>query len=218
MQSKFKSSHLLKQNFIKTLSMLSLLLFSLSSYSNEYEKSSGYIKEWYGHTINIAVAEDPTRFSFDKAPVFDDGSPKAGNAFITHGYIYPKGFFDKHDEGVNKEGKPIRPDLVIGEWTCRGYFVGNGMYTKTGPWVISTQTFDFYNQKGYQKNQSRVFGKRMVTTEGYELVDVDKPVNRAITGGTGRYSKTKGEHKQTSLGLGKFDGIRARHTLKLQRF
>ncbi|MEN8132807.1 MAG: hypothetical protein ABFS45_22020 [Pseudomonadota bacterium] len=135
--------------------------------------------------------------------MFDDGSPKAGNAFVTHGYIYEKGFFDTYNEGVDEQGNPVRPDLVIGEWTCRGYFVGDGMNTKTGPWVISTQTFDFYDKPGYHENQDRQFGKQMVTTEGYELVDVDKPVKRAITGGAGHFSTTKGEHKQISLGLGR---------------
>jgi len=218
MKTLFKNLHLSNLNIVKKVAIFAVLLLSLPAYSSENENSDVHVENWFAQTRHVEVTEDPTRFSFDEAPVFDDGSPKAGNAFITHGYIYKKGFFDKYDEGVDKDGKPVRPDLVIGEWTCRGYFVGNGMYTKKGPWVISTQTFDFYSKPGYKENQDREFGKRMVTTEGYELVDVGKSVSRAITGGTGRYSRTKGEHKQISLGLGKFEGIRAKHTLKMKRF
>jgi hypothetical protein len=218
MQLKFRKSHLFSAGMVTTFALLALLVFSLPGYSSDYGYKDKHDKNRFSQIRHFEVAEDHTRFSFDETPVFEDGSPKAGNAFVTHGYIYKKGFFDNYDEGVDEQGKPIRPDLVIGEWTCRGNFVGDGMYTQTGPWVISTQTFDFYDKPGYHKNQDRQFGKRMVTTEGYELVDVDKVVKRAITGGTGTYSTTRGEHRQSSLGLGQFIGIRARHTLKIQRF
>lgn len=217
MEIQLEKSRLSSQRLVKILAMFVMLIFSLPGHSSEYGHKGKQADVWFGQTRHFEVAEDHTRFSFDEAPVFDDGSPKAGNAFVTHGYIYKKGFFDTYDEGVDEQGQPIRPDLVIGEWTCRGNFVGDGMNTKTGPWVISTQTFDFYDKPGYHKSQDRQFGKRMVTTEGYELVDVDKVVKRAITGGTGPYSTTKGEHRQSSLGLGQFIGIRARHTLKMQR-
>lgn len=213
------SNPLRKINYLmseKSTLLILLLFLSPPGYSSEHKKHQ-HDDFWFGQTIKVHVAEDHNRFSFDEAPVFDDGFPKAGNAFVTHGYIYKKGFFNDYDEGVDVDGKPIRPDLVIGEWTCRGYFVGDGANTKTGPWVISTQTFDFYDKPGYYENQEREFGKRMVTTEGYELVDVEKPFKRAITGGTGRYSTTKGVHKQTSLGLGDFGGIKSVHVLKMQR-
>ena len=217
MNNKFKVSCLRSANVVKGLALLVMLFFSLPSYSVENSHKANQTRVWFGQTLQVDVAEDHTRFSFDEAPVFDNGGPKAGNAFVTHGYIYQKGFFDLYAEGVDKRGQPIRPDLVIGEWTCRGNFVGDGMNTKTGPWIISIQTFDFYDKPGYHKNQNRLFGKRMVSTEGYELVDVNKIVKRAITGGTGRYSTTKGEHKQNSLGLGQFGGAKAVHVLKLQR-
>lgn len=213
-----KNLFILPQNWVAGFALVALLLASLPGHANNDNVSNKQNKFRLGQTLQFEVAEDHTRFSFDKAPVFEDGSPKAGNEFIAQGYIYEKGFFDQYSEGVDENGQPIRPDLVIGEWTCRGVFVGDGMFTKTGPWVISTQSFDFYDFPGYHENQNRQFGKRMVTTEGYELVDTGKVVKRAITGGTGRYSVTKGEHKQISLGLGQFIGIRAKHTLKLRRF
>jgi hypothetical protein len=214
----FKNSYLLTRNLMAGFALFTLLLVSLPGYAGNDNYPFMQAKFRLRQTLHIEVAEDHTRFSFDEAPVFEDGSPKAGNQFIAHGYIYEKGFFDQYSEGVDEKGQPIRPDLVIGEWTCRGVFVGNGMFTKTGPWVISTQNFDFYDFTGYHENQNRQFGKRMITTEGYELVDIDKVVKRAITGGTGRYNVTRGEHRQSSLGLGQFIGIRAKHTLKMRRF
>ncbi|HZA22612.1 MAG TPA: hypothetical protein VFA32_08420, partial [Dehalococcoidia bacterium] len=38
--------------------------------------------------LKFDVAEDATRFVFDEAPVFDDGLPAYGNAFVTSGYLY----------------------------------------------------------------------------------------------------------------------------------
>ena len=217
MKYNFKKSNLLNTKVASGLVLLAMLIFSLPSHSTESTQKGSYARAWFGQTLQFEVAEDHTRFSFDEAPVFDDGGPKAGNAFVTHGYIYRKGIFNLYSEGVDELGKPIRPDLVIGEWTCRGNFIADGINTKTGPWIISTQTFEFYDRPGYHKNQNREFGKRMVTTEGYELVDVNKIVKRAVTGGTGRYRTTKGEHKQISLGLGRFGGAKAVHALNLQR-
>lgn len=219
MQIQQNNFRVANQVVVTRLVMLVLLLItSLPGYASEQGGRRHHTDHWFGQVRHVEVAEDHTRFSFDEAPVFDDGMPKAGNAFVTHGYIYRKGFFDNYDEGVDEQGQPIRPDLVIGEWSCRGYFVGDGANTKTGPWVVSTQTFDFYDQPGYHENQDREFGKRMVTTEGYELVDVDKVVVRAITGGTGPFGTSKGKHKQSSLGLGQFGGIKLRHMLKTQRY
>ena len=85
------------------------------------------------------VAEDMSRFVFAAAPVFDDGMPAYGNAFITQGYIYPAGTLDGGVEGTLPNGEPAFPDLVIGEWTCNGYFVGDGMRTETGAIVMTRQ-------------------------------------------------------------------------------
>ena len=89
------------------------------------------------------VAEDITRFTFAAAPVFDDGMPAYGNAFVTQGYIYPAGTLSDGAEGVNPDGSPAYPDLVIGTWTCDGYFVGDGMRTETGAIVITRQVHQF---------------------------------------------------------------------------
>ncbi len=220
MQQILKSYLRFNQRLFTRLAVLTLLYaFAMPGFSSDGDhENKEYRSIWHsGKVIEVDVAEDHTRFMFDEAPVFDNGFPKAGNAFVTHGYIYKKGFFDNNEEGVDEQGAPVWPDQVIGEWTCRGYFVGDGANTITGPWVISTQTFDLYSQPGYYKNQEREYGKRMVTTEGYEVVDVDKPVHRAITGGTGRYSTIGGEHIQTSFGLGQFQGVKSRHVIKMRR-
>ncbi|MEM7711368.1 MAG: hypothetical protein AAF264_11595, partial [Pseudomonadota bacterium] len=83
------------------------------------------------------VAEDISRFVYADAPVFDDGMPAYGNAFVTQGYIYPAGTLNSGVEGTLPNGEPAFPDLVIGEWTCDGYFVGDGMRTETGALVIT---------------------------------------------------------------------------------
>ena len=54
------------------------------------------------------VAEDITRFVFAAAPVFDDGLPAYGNAFVTQGYIYPAGTLSNGAEGVN----PVVADVA----------------------------------------------------------------------------------------------------------
>jgi hypothetical protein len=54
------------------------------------------------------VAEDHTRFHFDERPVFEDGMPKAGNPFVTQGYIYPAGMLDGKD-GVLEKAPPPSP-------------------------------------------------------------------------------------------------------------
>ena len=41
--------------------------------------------------LQFDIAEIGTRFVFDEAPVFDDGFPAYGNAFVTEGYIYEAG-------------------------------------------------------------------------------------------------------------------------------
>ena len=58
---------------------------------------------------------------------------------------------------------------------------------KTGPWVITTQTFDFGD----------VPGQEMVVTDGFELVDFNVPIARAIIGRTGRFTNARGESTQT---------------------
>ena len=149
-------------------------------------------------TLRFDVAEDGTRFIFADEPLHEDGMPAYGNSFVTQGYIYPEGTLDGSN-GVLADGSPEFPDQVLGEWTCRGWFIGDGAHTTTGPWVITTQVF--------------TFSDTMLVTDGYELADIDVPAARAITGGTGLFSGTGGEGAQTLLGFNTTEGANLRLTL-----
>lgn len=141
------------------------------------------------------VAEDLSRFVHAAAPVFDDGMPAYGNAFVTQGYIYPAGTLDGGVEGTLPDGAPAFPDIVIGEWTCDGYFVGDGARTEAGAIVISRQVYRFE-------------GGDLLISHGPELVDVGETITRAVTGGTGDYAQASGALEQVLLGMSEGYGVR----------
>ncbi|MEA2524252.1 MAG: hypothetical protein QOF73_1479 [Thermomicrobiales bacterium] len=147
-------------------------------------------------TLRFDVAEDMSRFVFDQTVAFEDGMPKHGSPFITQGYIYEAGTLSGGN-GVLEDGSPEFPDKVIGEWTCRGWFVGEGAHAKTGPMVITTQLYNF----------GEGLGDETIVSEGYELADVGVVIQRAITGGTGEYTGIEGEVKQTFLGFNASEGV-----------
>jgi hypothetical protein len=153
------------------------------------------------------VAENGTRFFYDEEPVFADGLPAPGNAFVTEGYIYPAGTLNGSN-GVLPDGSPEFPKQVIGTWICRGFFIGDGMHTTSGPMVITTQIFNFGEE----------YGKVTLVTDGYELADVGVPIKRAITGGTGPLKTARGEVSQVLLGVNVTTGVVLRFDLNLTRF
>lgn len=154
--------------------------------------------------IQFDVSENAKRFVFDETPLFADGSPAYGNEFVTEGYIYPFGTLDNAD-GVNADGSPQFPDKVIGRWICRGWHVGEGAKTVTGPWVVTNQVYDF----GAKHGQSSFM------TDGVELVDIDVPINRAISGGTGSFAESRGEATQTMIGFNQLNGVKLRFTVRV---
>jgi hypothetical protein len=133
------------------------------------------------------VAEDGSRFVFDDLNLFEDGMPGYGSAFVTQGYIYPEGTLNGSN-GVNEDGSPEFPEAVLGTWTCYGWMIGDGARTETGEWVISTQVYKFNDGS-------------TVITDGFEIVDFEAPVSRAITGGTGEYRSASGEMVQVLHGF-----------------
>jgi hypothetical protein len=155
----------------------------------------------------VDVSENMTRFVFDEAPVFDDGFPAYGNWFITQGYVYPGGHLDGA-AGVAPDGSPADPDAVIGTWTCRGVFVGDGAHTAAGPAVITTQYFDLYDEPGY--DPAKAGGHMALVTEGFESMEFGKELSRAITGGTGPYVSAEGQAQQTFLGFNEAEGVEIR--------
>ena len=181
--------------------------------SGESRVDADYRHRWNRQFLHFDVAESGPKFVFDEAPLLESGLPAYGNSFVTQGYIYPYGTLDGHN-GVNADGSPEFPDQVIGEWTCRGFFIGNGAETDTGPWVITTQHYDLYSRYGYAENKA---GTRMnLVTDGYELVDIGIPGKRPITGGTGPFKRAKGEAEQTLLGHNASEGVNLRFEIAVE--
>jgi hypothetical protein len=147
------------------------------------------------------VAEDLSRFVFAPTPVFDDGMPAYGNAFVTQGYVYPAGTLDGGVEGTLPNGDPAFPDLVIGEWTCDGFFVGDGAHTASGIIVVTRQVYRFNDGD-------------LLISQGPELADAGVMVTRAVTGGTGDYADAPGELAQTLLGMSDGFGVRLQVELR----
>lgn len=151
-------------------------------------------------SLAVDVAEDGTRFVFDEAPILENGYPAYGNAFVTQGYIYPIGTLDETN-GVLEDGSPEFPYQVIGEWTCWGYFVGDGADTTEGAWVVTTQVFEF---------DAVTTGQNTIITTGFETPAGAGPAIRAVTGGTGVWAGASGDLVQVTLGHNASDGVNAR--------
>ncbi|WP_199910707.1 hypothetical protein [Loktanella sp. Alg231-35] len=166
--------------------------------------STAFSAQADGMLTSFDVAEDISRFAFAEAPVFDDGMPAYGNAFITQGYVYPAGTLDGGLEGTLPNGKPAFPDFVIGTWTCDGYLVGDGMRTESGTIVITRQIIQFTDGD-------------LLITHGPELADVDVAVTRAVTGGTGDYADAPAEISQVMLGMSDGYGVRLQIELGQQQ-
>ena len=206
LQTLSPSANVNKKSFLFGLLLTTLtILLSSSVYAD------------HSNRLRFDVAESGPKFSFDEAPVFTEGDsaglPAYGNAFVTQGYIYPYNTLTDSN-GVNADGSPEFPELVIGEWTCRGYFIGNGVNTETGPWVITTQHYDFYDEQGYAPNQQS--GDKNMISDGYEIIDLNVFGKRAITGGTGPYSRARGEAKQKLLGFNASEGVNLRFKVRLR--
>jgi|FLYN01.1.fsa_nt_gi hypothetical protein len=156
--------------------------------------------------IRFDVAENGTRYVADDAPVLEDGLPDYGNPFITQGYIYPEGTIEENN-GVLPDGSPEFPDLVMGTWVCRGWIFGvDGVHTTRGPIVISTQVYDLGDSSG----------ETTFISEGFEIIDLNLPVLRALTGGTGEYAGARGEVSQTLLGFNPSNGVNLRFEVRTQ--
>ena len=83
------------------------------------------------------------------------------------------------------------------EWICRGFFVGNGAQSATGPWVITTQVYGFGD----------TFGEATLVIEGYEITDIDVAIMRGVSTGTGPFAAARGEGEQTLLGFNATEGV-----------
>jgi hypothetical protein len=153
------------------------------------ETSSGHRSQ-----LNVDVAVNGLSFRPILAgPLTADGHPPKGTTFIVNGVIYPAGTFVKHgaSSGVLADGSPEFPDLVIGTWTCRGWFAVDLLNTTTGAYVATTQYFDFRER----------LGREAYFTEGFEPADIGNPLLRTIVDGIGRLANVRGQHVQTVVGF-----------------
>ncbi len=151
--------------------------------------------------MSFDVAEDHTRIHMATAPLHENGMPAHGNAFVSQGYIYPAGTLAEGTVGVLEDGSPAFPDLVLGTWTCDGYFVGEGGNATTGVWIISRQTFAFEDGA-------------TVVTQGTEIADIGQPNLRPVTGATGEFANIDGGLIQTTLGFNDFWGLSATYVFE----
>ncbi len=154
--------------------------------------------------IKVDVVDNPHLFVFDEAPVHEDGTPAHGNTFITQGYIYPHGTLNGSN-GVLPNGEPEFPDKVLGTWICRGWVIGDGAHATAGAMAFTTQFFDFGEE----------YDHATLVTEGYEVVDVNQPFARAITGGTDRFMHARGEAIQELLGYTEQMAVNLRFELRI---
>jgi len=124
---------------------------------------------WDGNTFKISPAGD----------------------FNIEGYIYPPGTLNSSN-GVAPGGGPEFPELMLGYWNARGFFIVQlPQYPNMAAIANSTQTFDF-NEGGITEN--------MVISLGLEFGDT-RTNHRAIGGGTGKFRNVRGDHLQTILGV-----------------
>ncbi len=156
-------------------------------------------------TINVACDLNTLVFLGPQGPNPDDPTdvgphPYYGASFVVQGVIYPAGVLEADPSGgLFANGDPTFPDDVIGRWYCSGHFIGNsrdpargGIFTPTGPFVKTTQTYDL---------DLSAPGSRMLTSDGLELIDLNVPFQRALTGGTGLFRVTLGQVTQTAIGV-----------------
>lgn len=164
--------------------------------------------------LDVCCNAKSIRFTGPQGPNPNDPTdlgphPYYGASFVVQGTIYPDKFFSLNGEssGLNDDGSPTFPNDVIGTWICRGWFVGDsnndgaitpddidakgGIFTPTGRFVATTQIYDLDLEHP---------GAETLVSDGGELIDVNVPFKRAVSGGTGRYRSARGEVTQTAIG------------------
>lgn len=142
--------------------------------------------------IPLDVACDANTFVF-QGPTSSAG-PDYGASFVVQGVIYPGGTFAANgpSSGLLADGTPEFPDLVVGRWTCQGHFIGDGIATASGPFVVTMQLYDLDLDEP---------GADTLVSQGLELIDLNVPIRRAVTGGTGAFNAAGGDVTQTSIGI-----------------
>ncbi len=156
--------------------------------------------------LNIDVSCDANTIRFEGPqgpnpdnPEGDPGPhPYYGASFVVQGVIYPEGTLSDTGSGLFADGTPEFPDSVLGRWICRGWFIGDGgedarggIFTPSGPFVATTQIYNLDEENP---------GDRLLISDGVELIDLNVPFKRPVTGGSGIYRRARGEVTQTAIG------------------
>ena len=111
--------------------------------------------------------------------------------FYVEGYLYPAGTLNDSN-GINPDGTPEFPDLLIGRWTCSGWFVGDRTDENFIVGALTNQIFEF---------DSETPGNDTIVTYGIENGEFATVFTRAVIGGTGQYADAEGEQKQAIIGV-----------------
>lgn len=208
---------------LKTRSVLGLVFFLvISTVGDAYADDDRSISRRFdvaqnGNTFKVVAMEN----DFPPFDTFDsfinlmgelEVHPGQGATFSVLGYIYPKGTLQGGMvSGTDGDGNAAFPDLVLGTWTCRGWFILSGLPGTAGIQLVGTQIWIFDRDAGK-------LGGRTIVTDGIDLSieeeDLNVPFRRAIIGGTGRYRAAKGEQTMTNFGFNDSFGFDSTHKLK----
>ena len=190
-----------RRNFLKlsTLGLGAIGLAAASCDENSQAQNNTTL------LIDVSCDQNTIRFEGPQGPNPDNPAdvgphPYYGASFVVQGVIYPGGTLANGDpnSGLLPDGTPEFPSDVIGTWICRGWFIGDsnddargGIFTPSGPFVATTQIYDLNTNEP---------GSEIIVSDGVELIDLNVPFGRAITGGTGTRNGARGTVTQTAIG------------------
>ncbi len=203
-----------------------------------FTSGSSLLAQFQQHTFVIEVALNGLSATVNNPP---DSSticpqfPRSGaNYIIRQGFIYNSGtllqcgnhindYVPCNNIGMvdaiplpgcgitisNNEGYAQFDDNVIGDWDCRGWFTQNvAEVTEDALFDLSTQTFYFYDIPV-------IGGEGSITTDGAVFMNIDAPMKRSITGGTGKFKYVFGEVEQQVIGLNDTGMVNIRTTFHI---
>jgi hypothetical protein len=153
--------------------------------------------------LRFDVAENAANFAWAGDPELVDGLPAGRTAFLSQGYIYPADTLTDSN-GVLADGSPEFPDMVLGQWSCWGWYMGTGRPAGNASWLTT-----------HLVNFGEPWGAASLVSEGYSIDDLELALERAIVGGTGPYAGARGVQLETNLGFNASNGINVRYEYRL---
>ena len=153
--------------------------------------------------VRLDVAENATDFAWAGEPALQNGMPASRTAFASQGYLYPTGILTGSN-GVLDDGSPEFVEQVLGLWSCWGWYLGADAPDGRARWLTS-----------HLVSFGDGAGASTLVSEGYSIDDVDMVLERAIVGGTGRFTAARGMQLETNLGFNASGGINIRYEYRL---